>query len=175
MKRMLNSMYISRVPGLYYSHWLHRRCLQSDSIESVSCESELAILAGECSLHRMKLKCLRSLCSLWEVGLDEVAPHISWRRGSRGFVPKEPAEEKAALLRAAVAVGYTCSPRGRGELAPDLCKQHVTTNCRSGTSLSHPPCHDMPDCQSHNQILIMRAKHFFRRASPTDGHLLQIS
>lgn len=154
---------------------VHHPCLHSDSIEPVSCESELAILARECSLHRMQLKCPRSLDSLWEVSLDEVAPHISWRRGSHGFVPREPAEEKAVLLRAAVAVSYTRSPHGHTELAPVPCKQDVTTNCRSGTSLSHPPCHDTSDCHSHNQILIMRAKHFFRGASPTDGHLLQIS
>lgn len=54
---------------------VHHPCLQSNSIEPVSCESELAILSRECSLHRMQLKCLRSLDSLREVSLDEAAPH----------------------------------------------------------------------------------------------------
>lgn len=49
--------------------------------------------------------------------MDEVAPHISCRRGSRGFVARKPAEEKAALLRDAVAVCYARSPHGRAELA----------------------------------------------------------
>lgn len=107
--------------------------------------------------------------------MDEVAPHISCRRGSRGFVAREPAEEKAALLRDAVAVCYARSPHGRAELARVLSKQDVTTNCRWGTSLSHPLCHDMSDCQRHNQILIKRVKCFLRRPSPTAGPLLQIS
>lgn len=120
---------------------VHHACLHSDSIEPVSCESELAILTRECSLHRMQLKYLWSLDSLWEVSWDEVAPHTSWRWGSCGSVPREPAEEKAALLRGTVALGYMRSPHGHAELAPVLSKQDVTTNCRSGTSLSHPLHH----------------------------------
>ena len=107
--------------------------------------------------------------------MDEDAPHTSWRRGSHSFVPRELVQEKAALQRGAVAVGYACGPHRRVELAPVLSKQDVTTNCRSGASLSHPLCHDTSDCQSHNQILVMRAKYFSRKASPMAGSLLQLS
>jgi len=106
--------------------------------------------------------------------VDEDAPDASWRRGSHGIVAREPAQEKAALRRGAVAVSYRRSPHGRVELAPVLSKQDVTTNCRSGASLSHPLRHNASDCQSHNQIRVRRAKHFSRKASPMAGSLIQL-
>lgn len=106
--------------------------------------------------------------------MDEDAPHSS-RRGSHIFVPRQLAQEKAVLLRGAVAVSYTCSPHGHVELAAVLSKQDVTTNCRSGASLSHPLCHDTSDCQSHNQILVTRAKYFSSKVLPMAGNLLQLS
>lgn len=175
IKHMLNYVYISTVSGLYYSCWTIHPCLSNDSIEPVSWESELAILARESSLHRMQLSCLQSLDSLRDVSWDEVAPHISWRWGSHGFVPREPAEEKAALLRGTVALVTHAVPVDTlSLLLSSANRTSAPTAARSGTSLSHPLCH-MPHCQSHSQILIMSAKHFFRRASPTAGCLLQIS
>lgn len=107
--------------------------------------------------------------------MDEDAPRTSRRRDSHIFVPRELAQEKAVLLRGAVAVGCMCSPHGRVELAAVLSKQDVTTNCRSGASLSHPLCHDTFDCQSHNQILVTRAKYFSSKVLALAGSLLQLS
>lgn len=94
---------------------------------------------------------------------------------AHGFVPREPAEEKAALLRGTVALVTHAVPVDTlSLLLSSANRTSAPTAARLGTSLSHPLCH-MPDCQSHSQILIMSARHFFRRASPTAGCLLQIS
>lgn len=53
-------------------------------------------------------------------------------------------------------------------------RQDVITNCHPGALLSHPLCHDTFDCQSHSQVLAMRAKYFSRKATPMVGSVLQL-